>query len=148
MGKRTFGALRKIANNMCEGESIFIIHDADNEALNIISTKDGVDLASTFAAILSVSLQGKGGKGFDFVAEAITTAVEAVIKHDEDGAAKLLRRINKSLLARVMYDMEVKDDCSTCPNVHTCTEPQAVKFRKKHGMPKPKKGKENNTTAS
>lgn len=36
---------------------------------------------------------------------------------------------------------KIVEDCDGCELIKTCNEEKAIKYRKAHGIPKPKKGK-------
>lgn len=106
-------------------------------------------VSASMADVINAYLLGKGDEGMERFSEIILDAIEAIIGVSPKAGAKMLERFTKaSLLGMKMTldmlsedndDVDEKEDCDWCELIKTCNEEKAIKYRKEHGIPKPKK---------
>lgn len=141
--------LEKIAQKINNDATLFAIYVNDNEEeLSVLTTgENDKDIICTIAAILETSLTGKGDEGMDRVTHIILEALKLVQTSESIAGLKLATEMLKGvaeeagLLAEDDDDIDDNEDCGNCELVKTCNLNAAVKYRKEHGIPRPKKGK-------
>lgn len=144
--------LEKIAKKLGDEETLFAIYVNDKTGnLSILTTGEGdANIVSTFAAILETSLTNKGDEGMDRVTNIIITALKLVQNSRSIAGLKLATELLKGILEKDGLlknndnddeDDEIVEDCENCEFLKTCENESAIKYRKEHGIPKPKKGK-------
>lgn len=142
--------LEKIAQKMdTTTETLFAIYVNDKkEELSILTTwEDDKDIICTIAAILETSLTGNGDEGMDRVTHIILEALKLVQTSKSIAGLKLAAEMLKGVAKKAGLlddddnDVNEEDDCENCELVKVCNEESAIKYRKAHGIPRPKKGK-------
>lgn len=142
--------LEKIAQKIRNDETLFAIYVNDKTGdMSILTTGEGdANIVSTFAAILEMSLTNKGDEGMDRVTKIILTALEMVQTSHSIAGLKLATELLKGMLEKGGIlnnddddDEDDDEDCEGCEFVKTCDSESAIKYRKEHGLPRPKKGK-------
>lgn len=112
-------------------------------------------ISSSLATVIESHLLGNADNdGVERLSEIIIDAVEALIGTSPKASLELQKRFLKASLIGLKMSMkelnsDIKDfvededaeDCSECELVRTCNNDAAIKYRKEHGIPKPKKGK-------
>ena len=140
--------LEKIAKGIGENETLFAIYlNEDEKDVCVLTTgDDDNNIICTFAAMLEVSLKGKGDEGMDRVTNIILEALKLVQKSRSIAGLRLATELLKGILEKDGLlnnddNEEVVEDCENCEFMRTCDNDIAIKYRKEHGIPKPKKGK-------
>lgn len=145
--------LEKIAQKISNDETLFAIYVNDKTGdMSILTTGEGdANIVSTFAAILEMSLTNKGDEGMDRVTKIILTALEMVQTSHSIAGLKLATELLKGMLEKSGVlnnhkddddeDDEIIEDCENCEFMRECNNDSAIKYRKEHGLPRPKKGK-------
>jgi hypothetical protein len=140
--------LERIAKNLSNEETLFAIYVNDKTGdLSILTTGEGdANIVCTLAEILEMSLTNKGDKGMDRVTKIIITALKLVQGSHSIAGLKLATEMLKGILEDELLnndddDEKVVEDCDGCELIKTCNEEKAIKYRKAHGIPKPKKNK-------
>jgi len=140
--------LEKIAKNLSNEETLFAIYVNDKTGdMSILTTGEGdANIVCTLAEILETSLTNKGDKGMDRVTKIIITALKLVQGSHSIAGLKLATEMLKGILEDELLnndddDEKVVEDCDGCELIKTCNEEKAIKYRKAHGIPKPKKNK-------
>lgn len=141
--------LEKIAKEMSNGETLFAIYVNDKKKeLSVLTTgDDDKDIICTIAAIIETSLTGNGDKGMDMVTHIILEALKLVQTSKSIAGLKLATEMLKGvaekagLLDKDDNGVDDDEDCGNCELVKTCNLNAAIKYRKEHGIPRPKKGK-------
>lgn len=142
--------LEKIAQKMSNhNEDLLAIYVNDKkEELSIVCTgKDDENIICTIATILEISLTGKGDEGMDRVTHIILESLKLVHHSSSLAGLKLAMEMLKGiaekteLLDNKEENDEDEEDCGNCELVKTCNLNTAIKYRKEHGIPRPKKGK-------
>ena len=139
--------LERIAKNLSNEETLFAIYVNDKTGnLSILTTGEGdANIVSTLAAILEMSLTNKGDEGMDRVTKIVITALKLVQGSCSIAGLKLAAELLKGMLEKdglINNDDEEDDDedCEGCEFVKSCDSESAIKYRKEHGLPRPKKG--------
>ena len=140
--------LERIAKNLSNEETLFAIYVNDKTGnLSILTTGEGdANIVCALAEILETSLTNKGDKGMDRVTKIIITALKLVQGSHSIAGLKLATEMLKGILEDELLnndddDIDEKEDCDGCELIKTCNEEKAIKYRKAHGIPKPKKNK-------
>lgn len=143
--------LEKIAKGMGENETLFAIYlDENKKDVCVLTTgDDDNNIICTFAAMLEVSLKGKGDEGMDRVTNIIIEALKLVQKSRSIAGLKLATELLKGILEKDGLlnnddddkDDEIVEDCENCEFMRECNNDSAIKYRKEHGIPRPKKNK-------
>jgi hypothetical protein len=140
--------LESIAKNLSNEETLFAIYVNDKTGdLSILTTGEGdANIVCTLAEILETSLTNKGDKGMDRVTKIIITALKLVQGSHSIAGLKLATEMLKGILEDELFnndddDEKIVEDCDGCELIKTCNEEKAIKYRKAHGIPKPKKNK-------
>ena len=149
MKTKCFNVIEKITKRMNDDETLFAIYVNDKEReLSVLTTgEDDKEIIRTIAAILETSLIGKGDEGMDRVTHIILEALKLVQKTSTMASLKLATEMLKGvaekagLLDKDDNDIDDDEDCENCELVKTCNLDAAIKYRKAHGIPRPKKGK-------
>lgn len=138
--------LERVAKNLSNEETLFAIYVNDKTGdLSILTTGEGdANIVCTLAEILEMSLTNKGDKGMDRVTKIIITALKLVQGSHSIAGLKLATEMLKGILEDELLnddddDEKVVEDCDGCELIKTCNEEKAIKYRKAHGIPKPKK---------
>lgn len=138
--------LERIAKNLSNEETLFAIYVNDKTGdMSILTTGEGdANIVCTLAEILETSLTNKGDKGMDRVTKIIITALKLVQGSHSIAGLKLATEMLKGILEDELFnndddDEKVVEDCDGCELIKTCNEEKAIKYRKAHGIPKPKK---------
>lgn len=138
--------LERIAKNLSNEETLFAIYVNDKTGdLSILTTGEGdANIVCTLAEILETSLTNKGDKGMDRVTKIIITALKLVQGSHSIAGLKLATEMLKGILEDELLnndddDEKIVEDCDGCELIKTCNEEKAIKYRKAHGIPKPKK---------
>ena len=141
--------LKKIEQKMTDDETLFAIYVNDKKKeLSVLTTgEDDKDIICTIAAILETSLTGNGHEGMDRVTHIILEALKLVQTSKSIAGLKLATEMLKGVAEKAGLlddddnDVDEEDDCENCELVKVCNEESAIKYRKAHGIPRPKKGK-------
>ena len=143
--------LEEIAKKLGENETLFAIYlNEDKKDVCVLTTGDNDNnIICTFAAMLEVSLKGKGDEGMDRVTNIIIEALKLVQKSRSIAGLKLATELLKGILEKDNLlnndddneDDEIVEDCENCEFMRECNNDSAIKYRKEHGIPRPKKNK-------
>ena len=138
--------LERIAKNLSNEETLFAIYVNDKTSdMSILTTGEGdANIVCTLAEILEMSLTNKGDEGMDRVTKIVITALKLVQGSHSIAGLKLATEMLKGILENELLnndddDEKVVEDCDGCELIKTCNEEKAIKYRKAHGIPKPKK---------
>ena len=140
--------LERIAKNLSNEETLFAIYVNDKTGdLSILTTGEGdANIVSALAEILEMSLTNKGDEGMDRVTKIIITALKLVQSSHSIAGLKLATEMLKGILEDELLnndddDEKIVEDCDGCELIKTCNEEKAIKYRKAHGIPRPKKSR-------
>lgn len=141
----------------------FIESLAKNESAAVIAVSDDYlhysnyasvsEIAAAVATILSDHLDDDN-KNASTLAQAIIMGVGAFIENGSKGSLYAAKVMSKAIVKSVGKHIEAltntdndeddDEDCSECKSVKTCPLPQAVKYRKEHGIRTPKNQRKSN----
>lgn len=149
--------IQKKIEELCElmgkDDKFFIFRKNGNVvdiALPDESNVDDSHVSAALASVIESHFVEKGNEGVDRLSEIIVDSIEALIGVSPLAGAKLTSRFASAALLgmkmtidKLSDDDEEDDDedCEGCEFVKTCDSESAIKYRKEHGLPRPKKGK-------
>jgi hypothetical protein len=143
--------LEKIAKKLGENETLFAIYlNEDEKDVCVLTTGDNDNnIICTFAAMMETTFKGKGDEGMERVTNIILEALKLVQKSRSIAGLKLATELLKGMLEKDGLlnndnddeDDEIVEDCENCEFMRECNNDAAIKYRKEHGIPKPKKNK-------
>jgi Trk K+ transport system NAD-binding subunit len=144
--------LEKIAKKLGENETLFAIYlNEDEKDVCVLTTgDDDTNIICTFAAMLELSLKGKGDEGMDRATNIILEALKMVQASHSIAGLKLATELLKGVLEKDGLlkdnddddeDDEIVEDCENCEFIRECNNDSAIKYRKEHGIPRPKRNK-------
>lgn len=102
-------------------------------------------VSASIATIIEAHLLGKGDEGISRFSEIILNAIEAIIGVSPNAGEKLTSRLARAawfgmkMTIDKLSDDDDDEDCENCEFLKECNNDAAIKFRKAHGIPKPKK---------
>ena len=148
--------ITELCDLMGEDDKFFVFRKNDNVVDIALPSEKGkvkdVHVSAALASVLEAYLLGNGGNGVDRISEIIISAIEAVIGVSPAAGAKLTSRFAIASLLGLKKTMDKLDvindkdedddeDCENCELLRTCENEAAIKYRKEHHIPKPKKNK-------
>ena len=149
--------IQKKIEELCElmgkDDKFFIFRKNGNVvdiALPSASEENDNRVSAALSSVIEAHFLDKGNEGVDRLSEIIVDSIEALIGVSPLAGAKLTSRFASAALLglkmtidKLSDDDEEDDDedCEGCEFVKTCDSESAIKYRKEHGLPRPKKGK-------
>lgn len=151
--------INELCESMDENEKFFFFRKKGNVvdiALPSASERNDDRVSAALSSVIEAHFLDKGNEGVDRLSEIIVNSIEALIGMSPLAGAKLTSRFAQaSLIGMKMTldklsndddedndeDVVVVDGCGECPLVKTCEDEDAIKYRKAHGIPRPKKSK-------
>ena len=148
--------IKELCELMGEDEKFFFFRKKGNVvdiALPSASEENDNRVSAALSSIIEAHFLDNGNEGVDRLSEIIVDSIEALIGVSPLAGAKLTSRFAKAALLGMkmtldkMNDLDEDDDdddvedCKNCEFLKTCENESAIKYRKEHGIPKPKKGK-------
>ena len=148
--------IKELCELMGEDEKFFFFRKKGNVvdiALPSASEENDNRVSAALSSVIEAHFLDKGNEGVDRLSEIIVDSIEALIGVSPLAGAKLTSRFAKAALLGMkmtldkMNDLDEDDDdddvedCENCEFLKTCENEAAIKYRKEHGIPKPKKGK-------
>ena len=149
--------IKELCELMDEDEKFFFFRKKGNVvdiALPNASEENDNRVSAALSSVIQDHFFNKGNEGVDRLSEIIVDSIEALIGVSPLAGEKLTSRFaNAALLGMKMALDEIKDfdedddreddveDCENCEFLKTCENESAIKYRKEHGIPKPKKNK-------
>ena len=123
-------------------------------ALPSASEENDNRVSAALSSVIEAHFLDKGNEGIDRLSEIIVDSIEALIGQSPLAGAKLTSRFAKAALLGMKmkldkindFDEDYEDeddaeDCENCEFLKTCENELAIKYRKEHGIPKPKKNR-------
>ena len=146
--------IQKKINELCklmDEKDIFIVFRKRGDVVDIalpseVNEEADFNISAALAGVIeSYLVNNTENEGVERLSEIIIDAIEALIGVSPKAAVKLTTRFAgasmigiKNTLSELSYDDE---DCENCEFLKTCENEAAIKYRKEHGIPKPKKNK-------
>ena len=147
--------IKELCELMDEDEKFFFFRkkgNAVNIALPSASERNDDRVSAALSSVIESHFLDKGDEGIDRLSEIIVNSIEALIGMSPLAGAKLTSRFAKAALLGMKMTLDmIKDldegdddeegveDCENCEFMRTCENEDAIKYRKTHGIPKPKK---------
>ena len=121
-------------------------------ALPSASEENDNRVSAALSSVIEANFLDKGNECVDRLSEIIVDSIEALIGVSPLAGAKLTSRFAKAALLGMKMTLDkIKDfdeddeddaeDCENCEFLKTCENESAIKYRKEHGIPKPKKNR-------
>lgn len=144
--------IKELCELMGENDKFFFFRKKGNVvdiALPSASEENDNRVSAALSSVIEAHFLGKGDEGVDRLSEIIVDSIEALIRMSPLAGAKLTSRFAKATLIGMkmtldkMNDLDEDDaeDCENCEFLKTCENESAIKYRKEHNIPKPKKNK-------
>lgn len=148
--------IKELCELMGEDDKFFFFRKKGNVvdmALPSASEENDNKVSAALSSVIEAYLLGKGDEGVERFSEIIISSVEALIGVSPLAGAKLTARFAKAALLGMKASLDKLDDededdddddeedCENCEFLKTCENEAAIKYRKEHGIPKPKKNK-------
>ena len=148
--------IQKKIEELCElmgkDDKFFIFRKNGNVvdiALPSASEENDNRVSAALSSVIEAHFLDKGNEGVDRLSEIIVDSIEALIGVSPLAGAKLTSRFAKAALLGMKMtidklsddDEDDDEDCEGCEFVKSCDSESAIKYRKEHGLPRPKKGK-------
>lgn len=144
--------IKELCDLMGENDKFFFFRKKGNVvniALPSASEENDNRVSAALSSVIEAHFFDKGNEGVDRLSEIIVDSIEALIGVSPLAGAKLTSRFAKAALIGMKMtldklsedndDIDEKEDCDECELIKTCNEEKAIKYRKAHGIPKPKK---------
>ena len=146
--------IKELCELMGKDDKFFIFRKNGNVvdiALPHESNVDDNKLSAALASVIEAHFLDKGNEGVDRLSEIIVDSIEALIGVSPLAGAKLTSRFASAALLGMKMTIDKlsddddedndEEDCENCEFLKTCENEAAIKYRKEHGLPRPKKGK-------
>ena len=127
--------------------------DVVNIALPKASEENDNRVSAALSSVIEAHFLNKGEEGIDRLSEIIVDSIEALVGVSPLAGAKLTSRFAKAALLGMkmtldrINDVDEDDDdengvedCGNCEFMRICDHDDAIKYRKEHHIPRPKKG--------
>lgn len=145
--------IEKKINELCElmgeDDKFFFFRKKGNVvdiALPSASEENDNRVSAALSSIIEAHFLGKGNEGVDRLSEIIVDSIEALIGISPLAGVKLTARFTKAALLGMkmtldkIKDLDEDEDCENCEFLKKCDNDVAIKYRKEHHIPRPKKG--------
>ena len=150
--------IKELCELMDEDDRFFFFRKKGNVvdiALPSASEEKDNRVSAALSSIIEAHFLDKGNEGVDRLSEIIVDSIEALIGVSPLAGAKITSRLAKaSLIGMKMTidklsnddddnddDNDDDEDCENCELLKTCENELAIKYRKEHHIPRPKKNK-------
>lgn len=148
--------IKELCELMDENEKFFFFRKKGNVVdieLPSASEENDNRVSAALSSVIEAHLLDKGNEGVDRLSEIIVDSIEALIGVSPLACTKLTSRFaNAALLGMKMALDNIKDmeddededdgeDCEDCEFLKMCDNDAAIKYRKEHHIPRPKKNK-------
>ena len=145
--------IKELCELMGKDDKFFIFRKNGNVvdiALPSASEENDNRVSAALSSVIEAHFLDKGNEGVDRLSEIIVDSIEALIGVSPLAGAKLTSRFASAALLGMKMTIDKlsdddeeddDDDCEGCEFVKTCDSESAIKYRKEHGLPRPKKGK-------
>ena len=146
--------IQKKINELCklmDDEDRFIMFRKRGDVVDIalpskVNEETDFNISSALAGMIERYLvNNTENEGVERLSEIIIDAIEALIGVSPKAAVKLTTRFAEASMIgikRTLGELSNDDeDCENCEFLKECDNNAAIKYRKEHGIPKPKKNK-------
>lgn len=139
--------IKELCELMGEDDKFFFFRKKGNVvdiALPSASEENDNRVSAALSSVIEAHFLDKGNDGADRLSEIIVDSIEALIGVSPLVGAKLTSRFTSAALLGMKMAIgklsDEEEDCGNCEFMRTCDYDDAIKYRKEHGIPKPKKG--------
>lgn len=149
--------IKELCELMDEDEKFFFFRKKGNNvviALPSASERNDDRVSAALSSVIESYFLDKGDEGVDRLSEIIVNSIEALIGVSPLAGTKLTSRFAKAALLGMKMTLDrIKDfdednddengveDCKNCEFMKECDHDDAIKYRKEHGIPRPKRNK-------
>ena len=146
--------IKELCELMGEDDKFFFFRKKGNTvdiALPNPSEENDNRVSAALSSVIEEHFLNKCNEGVDRISEIIVDSIEALFGASPLVGTKLSSRFAKAALIGMKMtidklsnddsDEDDVEDCENCEFLKTCENEAAIKYRKEHGIPKPKKGK-------
>ena len=146
--------IQKKINELCklmDDEDRFIVFRKRGDVVDIalpskVNEETDFNISAALATLMeSHILDNTGNEGVERLSEIIIDAIETLIGVSPKAAVKLTTRFAGAALSGIKMNLDElgdnDEDCENCEFLKECDNNAAIKYRKEHGIPKPKKNK-------
>lgn len=144
--------IKELSELMDEDDKFFFFRKKGNVvdiAFPSASEENNNRVSAALSSVIEAHFLNKGKEGVDRLSEIIVDSIEALIGVSPLVGAKLTARFAKAALLGMKASLDKLDDedddeeedCENCEFLKTCENESAIKYRKEHGIPRPKKNK-------
>jgi hypothetical protein len=147
--------IKELCELMGDDDNYIIFHENDeNVRIAMPKDKNGADtnIAVALARVIDEYLRQKTtNEGVMRLSKIIVGAIATLISDSPESSIRLLSVFTKSTMNGIENmldelcdladsdDADDSEDCETCELLDECDQENAIKYRKEHGIPKPKK---------
>ena len=147
--------IKELCELMGEDDKFFFFRKKGNTvniALPNESEENDNRVSAALSSVIEKHFHDKGNEGVDRLSEIIVDSIEALIGVSPLAGEKLTSRFAKAALIGMKMTIDKlsdnnddnnddDEDCENCEFLKTCENESAIKYRKEHGIPRPKKNK-------
>jgi len=147
--------IKELCELMDENDKFFIFRKNGNVVDIALPHESNIDdnrVSAALASVIESHFIDKGNEGIDRLSEIIVDSIEALIGVSPLAGAKLTSRFASAALLGMKMTIDKlsdddddadneEEDCENCEFLKTCENEAAIKYRKEHHIPKPKKNK-------
>lgn len=147
--------IKELCELMDEDDKFFFFRKKGNVvdiALPNASEENDNRVSAALSSVIEAHFLDKGNEGVDRLSEIIVDSIEALIGMSPLVGSKLTSRFAKATLLGLKMtidklsddnddDNDDDEDCENCEFMRECDNESAIKYRREHGIPKPKKNK-------
>lgn len=145
--------IKELCDLMGEDEKFFFFRKKGNVvdiALPNASEENDNKVSAALSSVIEAHFLNERREGVDRLSEIIIDSIEALIGVSPLAGAKLTSRFTQAALLGMKMtldklsdddDEDGVEDCENCEFMRECNDDAAIKYRKEHGIPKPKKNK-------
>ena len=144
--------IQKKINELCklmDEKDSFIVFRKRGDVVDIalpseVNEETDFNISAALAGVIeSYLVNNMENEGVERLSEIIIDAIEALIGVSPKAAVKLTTRFAEASMIgikRTLGELSNDDeDCENCEFLKECDNNAAIKYRKEHGIPKPKK---------
>jgi hypothetical protein len=146
--------IKELCELMGKDDKFFIFRKNGNVvdiALPSASEENDNRVSAALSSVIEAHFLDKGNEGVDRLSEIIVDSIEALIGVSPLAGAKLTSRFASAALLGMKMTIDKlsddddedndEEDCENCEFLKTCENEAAIKYRKEHGIPRPKRNK-------
>ena len=132
-------------------ETLLVLHVNEEDDFATHYCGSNIEVAAGIATILYDGMKKDADADLSDLADAILKGVTHVLETPSFSAIRLMLKLTSTLeksqkklveeIDAAADDDDDEENCEECENNRWCPLPNAIKYRKEHGIPKPEKKK-------